>query len=98
MFEMFDWLDMINNYEQRMVKNDETEKFIIDTAQVTDRSWKYETAVAHDDFNDGAWIILEGTNTKEEALQVHNKWLNKLLTEDITELVDCFTDEVYTKE
>lgn len=96
--ELFGWFDMVGNYEERVVKNDQTAKFTVDTVLVTDRSWQYETAVAHKDFNNGDWIILEGADTKEEAIEVHEKWLAKLSSDDVTELVDCFTSAIYHKQ
>ena len=96
--ELFGYMDMIGNYEERVVKNDKCADFTLDTARVTDRNWIYETAVAHSRFNNGDWIILDGCGSKEEAVEMHNKWLNKLQNEDITELTDYYTDEVFRKE
>ena len=87
-------LGMIGNYEQRVVKNDKTTDFILDTAEVYDRSWIYETAVSHKDFNNGKWIILDGTNTREDALKAHEKWL-KALEAGVDSLEDYYDETVY---
>ena len=92
---MFSFLDMIGTYEQRAVRRDEKEKFTLDTAMVTDREWVYETAVAHEDFNNGEWIILEGAMTKQDAEAVHDKWLEKI-SGGVTELEDIFDGYVHT--
>lgn len=54
----FDFMDMIGNYEERLVKNTRTEKFTVDTALVTDRHMPYETAIKYDGFRNGEWIVL----------------------------------------
>lgn len=93
---MFRFFDMVGNYEERVVKNDKLENFELDTALVTDRTWTYETAVKHEDFNYGAWIILQGTNTKDEAIKVHDEWLEKLKS-GVDELRDIYEDKVFKK-
>lgn len=95
---MFDWLGMIGNYEQRKVANDETDLFVIDTALVTDREKKYETAICHKHFNDREWIILEWADTKEEALEIHRKWLEHFSNNDVNEITDCYEGITYKKE
>lgn len=93
---MFEFLGMIGTYDARKVKRDELKDFILDTAFVTDRSWLYETAVAHKKFNSGKWIILGGASTKEEALEIHNKWLEKLKS-GVDTLEDCYNGKIYKK-
>lgn len=98
MFGLLGFLDMAGNYNERMVENDKTDDFTLDTALVTDRSWRYETAVKHKDFNDGDWIVLEGASTEEEAIEVHEKWLSKLTNTDVNELIDCYLGETYHRQ
>ena len=98
MFGMLGFLDMAGNYNERVVKNDKTDDFTLDTALVTDRSWRYETAVEHKDFNNGDWIVLEGADTKEDAIKVHEKWLSKLANNDVNELIDCYLGETYHRQ
>lgn len=70
---MFEWLDMIGNYEQRKVANFKNDIFEIDTAYVTDRDIPYETAVAHKNFRNGNWIVLGWRETKEDAQKFHDE-------------------------
>lgn len=67
MDNLFGILTMSGTHAQRVVKNTKRNTFTLDTARVTDRALPYETAVAHKDFNDGDWIVLEWSETKEEA-------------------------------
>lgn len=77
-------------------------KFILDTCLVTDSIQSYETAISHPFYNNNDWVILESYDTKEEAIQGHNKWfnvfVNKALPETIIdhvvgEFIDIFDDE-----
>lgn len=93
--ELFGWQGMIGNYDERKVARDEVNDYTIDTVLVTDRSWLYETAIMHEDFNDGDWIIVEGYDTKEDAIKGHKKWLEKCKIENIVQLTDCYTEQVF---
>ena len=95
---LFGIITMSGNYEERKVANDKRERFILDTARVTDRPWTYETAVQHKDFNNNDWIILDGTNDLEEAKEVHQKWLKTLDAGELRLLEDYYTGEVFFKE
>lgn len=97
MDELFAMFSMMGNYEERKVKNDECGKFTLDTCEVYDRPWKYETAVEHEDFNNGDWIILEGTDTRKAALEAHEKWLEKLKS-GVDSLEDCYEKVTYKRE
>lgn len=97
---MDDWMaifSMAYNYEERKVANTKEELFTLDTAAVTDRTWEYETAVKHQNFNNNQWITLEGCNTKEEAVAMHNRWL-ALLRMELPVLVDYYDNSIYFKE
>ena len=98
MDSLFGLMGMMNNYDVRKVCNTKRKNFILDTALVTDRSWTYETAVTHKNFNGGAWIILEGSDTKEEAQKVHDKWLEALDKEDYDILYDCYEERGYYRQ
>jgi len=74
---MFKFLEMMNNYEERNVKNTEVGKAIIDTSAINDSSKPYETGIQHPEYNKGDWIIVELYNTKEEAEKGHYKWVQK---------------------
>ena len=55
---------------------------IVDTCGgINDSDHTYETAIAHPDYNDGKWIIVEGYHTKEDAQIGHEKWV-KAMTAD----------------
>lgn len=95
--DMFKVVAMSGTYEERCVVNTQEEDFVLDTALVTDCEWLYETAVKHKDFHDGMWIILEGCNTKEEAEEMHGKWLT-ILRNGVDELTDIFENIVFYNE
>jgi len=89
---MFDFLDMIDNYEERLVANDKRDDVEVDTVLITDAEYQYETAVRHPKYNDNEWIIVQGYDTKERAMKGHNHWV-KVMTADIlpAKLVDVST-------
>lgn len=97
MFESLEVLSMIGNYEQRVVDNFKNDLFTVDTAFVTDRQPPYETAVTHKEFNNGNWIILEWSETKEKAQETHNKWVEYFLNNDVQEIQDSYTMETFKK-
>lgn len=72
---------MMGNYESRCVDRyqDDDNGIAISTAVVTDSSKPYETAVAHPQYNDGKWIVVELYDTKKEAQTGHDKW-TKIMT------------------
>lgn len=94
----FGMFSMMGNYEERNVKNDKCDDFTLDTSEVYDMPWKYETAVAHKDFNGGDWIILEGTDTKEAALEAHAKWFEKLNNTVVDSLKDIVEELLFIRE
>ena len=94
---MFDYFEMIGTYEERKIKRDIVNGYVIDTVRVTDAYPPYETAVAHKDFNNGAWIILERSATIPEAEATHDKWV-KTLQADVNELTDMVTGKTYRKK
>lgn len=96
--ELFGWQDMVGNYNERKVARDEVNGFVIDTVLVTDRSWKYETAIMHEDFNDDDWIIVQGYATLDDAVRGHKEWLDICTNSPILSLKDCYTDEVFERQ
>jgi hypothetical protein len=81
---------MAGNYEQRKVARNEFDWGFISTAQVTDGSKPYETAVKHDKFNKGNMVIVESYNTKQEALEGHTRWIKTMSSTILPQkLVDC---------
>jgi len=97
MDNLFGILTMSDNYKSRVVKNTKRNTFTLDTVRVADRELPYETAVAHKDFNDGDWIVLEWSETKEDAERTHDKWLAKL-DAGVDSLLDVYTCERFEQE
>ncbi len=93
---MFKFIDMIGNYESRVVaRTDINYGFGISTAEVNDGEKPYETAIAHPEYNSGKLIIVEAYDTRDEAQAGHIKWKN-VMTADLlpNELVDCCNSEL----
>lgn len=74
---MFEFLSMVDNYEERKVANNKIGEAEIDTAEVDDSDQPYETGIAHRMYNGGYWVIVEMYDTIEEAKQGHKKWCKK---------------------
>ena len=89
---------MAGDYDKRKVERTERDNFTLDTARVYDRDWSYETAVKHKNFYGNNWIVLEGCDTKEEAVAMHNKWLEILDKDDYFVLTDCYEEIDYERE
>ena len=90
MANMFSFLADVGNHEQRQVANTEhAPDFIIDTAAVSDGVRPFETGIMHPAYNNGKWVIVEGYNTREEALAGHAKWDVCMFPELPDQLVDC---------
>lgn len=90
---MFDFLGMIDNYEERKVdrfertnEHGETD-LIVDTCLVTDSKQPYETAVSHKAYNNGKWIVVGTYDAKEEAQTGHNRWVEKMTSEDLPDII-----------
>ena len=64
---------------------------IVDTVSITDSTKPYETAIACQLYNDNNWIVVEEYDTKTQAEEGHNKWIN-IFTETLPdELKDVST-------
>lgn len=88
---MFDFLDMMENHEERKVGTYNKDGLFVDTCLVTDSSKPYETAVEHPAYNNGDMIIVELYDTVEEAEKGHKKWVDKMLNNPPQQLVDVST-------
>jgi hypothetical protein len=87
---MFDWIDMIGNYEERKVDRYELGDILVDTARVTDGQKPYETGVYHPEYDNGRCIIVEAYDTKEKAQEGHDKWVKILTSPNLPPtLKDC---------
>lgn len=92
---MFEFMDMAYNYEQRKVDRYEDEDVTVDTCSVTDGTHIYETAIAHPEYYDGKWIVVEAYDTKEDAQLGHDKWVKTMTEGELPEyLQDCANAEV----
>jgi hypothetical protein len=92
---MFDYFEMLSNYEQRKVDRYEGDNFSIDTCSVSDGAKQYETAIGHPDYNFGSWIVVEAYDTIDEAQIGHDKWVAIMNTEPLPDkLVDCANAEI----
>ncbi len=80
---MFEFMDMIGNYEERKVDRFSKGNLIVDTCSVTDSDKPFETAVKHPKFNQEKWIVVELYDTKEEAQEGHNKWIKIMTAEKL---------------
>ena len=87
-----DFIDMLGNYEERLVANDKRDDVEIDTVLVTDADHAYETAVRHPKYNENQWVVVQGYDTKERAKEGHDYWVG-IMTADIlpAKLVDVST-------
>jgi hypothetical protein len=88
---MFDFLNMAFDQESRKVDHTEINGALIDTCMVTDSTRSYETAVAHPDYGDGSWIIVESYDTKDEAEAGHEKWV-KIFTNNLPNVLHDVND------
>ncbi len=87
---MFNFFDMVGNYEQRKVANFTKDELVIDTASVTDGDHPYETGILHPEYNDGDWIIVEAYDSKEDAQRGHDDWVKIMTAKELPdELRDC---------
>lgn len=69
---------------------------IVDTVGgISDSEHSYETAVAHPEYNDGKWIIVEGYDTEKDARAGHEKWVKTMTADNLpNELRDVSTATV----
>ena len=88
---MFDFLDMMGNYEERKVAHDEKDDWVVDTAAVSDSDEPFETGITHPRYNGGDWVIVGLYSTKEKAIVGHKKWIKKMSGKLPKQLVDVST-------
>lgn len=92
---LFGFMDMQGTYDSRKVARYEDGDIIISTAKVTDGSRLYETAVAHPEYNDGKFVIVESYDTREEAKTRHDSWVTRMTSPELpASLVDCENSEI----
>lgn len=92
---MFDFLSMINTYEERVVASFCEGGVYVDTALVTGADKPYETAVVHPRYNAGELVIVELYDTKEEAQAGHDRWVARMTASELPkELVDVSSADI----
>jgi len=92
---MFDFMSMAGTYKQRLVENTTINGAEIDTVRVTDSLQPYETAISHESYNSGAWVVVEMYDLKELAEIGHAKWVEIFKKEKLPiELKDVSTSTI----
>ena len=69
--DIFDFMQDIDNYEERKVANFQKGDLVIDTCAVSDSINPYETGICHPDYNDGDWVIVETYEDPDAAMEGH---------------------------
>ena len=87
MSDLFGFMNMMDNYEERKVKNYTKDEVSIDTSAVSDSDKPFETGVTHPAYNNGKWVIVELYDTKEEAEIGHDKWVNIMTADQLPKVL-----------
>ncbi len=74
---------MVVDHASRVVDNTQCEDYTVDTVEVYDRPYRYETAISHTHFNEGRWIVVGYAKDREKAQMVHDFWVGYLKSEDM---------------
>lgn len=84
---MFNFFNMMDNYEARKIGLFKTETLKVSTVKITDSSkYQYETAVSHPDYNNDL-IIVETYQTDKEAQAGHERWVHTMTSENLPEVI-----------
>ena len=98
MDDTFGFMDMADNYKERLIANytDKVNSRIqVDTAAISDSEEPYETGIIHPAYGDGEWIIVELYDTIKKAKIGHEKWVKVITANDLPkELVDVSTASI----
>jgi len=63
----------------------------VDTCAMYNSFAAFETAISYLKFNRGGWVIVQGYNTREQAVEGHEYWIKKLTTLPLpTSLFDVY--------
>ena len=88
--DMFSFMDMAGNLEDRKVGRYKEGDVFVSTVSVTDGREPYETAVGHPLYNDSSLVIVECYSTKGEAQAGHDRWVKTMTANELPdELRDC---------
>ena len=88
---LLDFMNMLDNYEERAIATYEENGLFVDTCAVSDSDKPFETAVSHPDYNNDKIIIVELYDTKEQAQAGHDKWVDTMLNKPPRQLTDVST-------
>ena len=92
---MFDFLNMLDSYEDRKVDRYENDILFVSTAKVTDGKQEFETGIAHAQYHDNEMIIVEAYGNKEDAQKGHNKWVKIMTNKNLPNVLeDCGNAEI----
>jgi len=87
---LLDFLPDAGTLNQRQVWRFEEGGVTVSTARVSDGDLPFETSVAHPQYNDGKWMVLEAYRTRDEARVGHHKWVATMTGPQLPErLEDC---------
>ncbi len=92
MREIVGLLKDIGNHDDRVVKHDEPNGAVVDTARVSDGAQPYETGVLSPHYDGGEWVIVEAYDTMPGAILGHDRWVavfSREYAELPEELRDC---------
>lgn len=86
---MFDFFSMEGTYNTRRIERYEEGDVFVSTARVTDSDKPFETAIAHPAYNGGKLVVVELYDTRDEAQQGHERWVEKMTAKTLPdELTD----------
>ena len=71
--------------------------FVIDTCSIADLK-TYESAIKHEKYNDGQWIILGNYDNREEAARKHKIWTEYFKTNRPSFIEDAHTSVKYLRD
>lgn len=91
---MFEY-NIFESYEKRKVGRDEINGFTIST--VNTPNCGYETAISHEEFDNGNWIVVQYHSDKAEAAENHVKWCEKFTNKNVYELTSVQDYETYKR-
>lgn len=93
---MFEFLEMMDNYEDRLVDRSEFDWGFVSTCRVSDGAKPFETAVSSSDYakvddldNTDAMIIVEAYDDADAAQEGHDQWVKTMTESPPDGLMDC---------
>lgn len=102
---MFNFLNMMSDYEDRKIGRYESDDLIVSTARVTDSDAPYETTVSHPNYNGGSFVIVQNYYSFDDAQAGHERWVEAMTSmvlpeslrdvglAEVAQLLDLFDDD-----